>query len=405
MTEKSAQSLRVAIILTIIILTLLVYLPAPAFSQQGTSPRVQDLIVNGGFEGGFQEQFGIGYGWGGFSNGNAVVGWNYDDWSPVVAQGQYSQRIEIKDALETDRLAGIYQTVSVVPGQQYKLTVKGLIRSEEGSIDLSDYGYRLQYAIDYEGGTAWELLPATAWQELPWDEQPVSEVDPGYSYNVYETTVTAESQALTIFIRGWKKWVNDGVGLFNLDEVSFVGPAPDGFQSPVTRAAAVSSVEEAAPAPAEAPVAVEAQPVDEAAPEAEAPPAETESEAAASPEVAEAAEIEVLVEEAAPEAMVESDQAASEATGPAAETVVEPAESAETVEAKESAPVASVPLVLTEQNKTVSAPEAAPRLESAPLPVSGFGSEETVLYPVVAGTGLLLVLLAGAVTAAMRRRN
>jgi hypothetical protein len=398
MTEKNAQSLRIAIILTIIILTLLVYLPAPAFSQQAAPPRMQDLIVNGGFEGGFQEQFGIGYGWGGFSNGNAIVGWNYDDWRPVVAQGQYSQRIEIKDALETDRLAGIYQTVSVVPGQPYKLVIQGLIRSEEGSINLSDYGYRLQVAIDYDGGTAWELLPAAAWQELPWDEQPLSEVDPGYKYNTYEATVTAKTEQLTIFIRGWKKWVNDGVGLFNLDEVSFVGPAPDGFQAPVTRAAAVSRVEE----PAEQPVAAASQPVDEVAPAAEALPAETESDSevmASTEEAADVGETDTVAEVEAPETRADSGPTAQDKISPASEAMTEPAEASELVL------VGSEPLVLAERNNTLTQPEAAPQLESAPLPVSGYGPEESLHFPVVAGAGLLLVLFVGAVTAAIRQRT
>ena len=116
MSDSKANSLRLAIVGTIAVILLLIYLPAPAYSQQGEASRIQDLIVNGGFEGGFQEEYGIGYGWGGFSNGNAVVGWSFDDWSPVVADGSYSQQIQIKDALDQNRYAGIYQTVSVVPG-------------------------------------------------------------------------------------------------------------------------------------------------------------------------------------------------------------------------------------------------------------------------------------------------
>jgi hypothetical protein len=60
----------------------------PVFSQEGTG--VQNLIVNGGFEQGFQGQFGVGYGWGAFSNGNAAVGWNADEWKPVVVAGDHA---------------------------------------------------------------------------------------------------------------------------------------------------------------------------------------------------------------------------------------------------------------------------------------------------------------------------
>jgi len=130
----------------------LLYIPSPVFSQQ--SPELQNLIVNGSFEEGFQD-FGVGYGWGAFSNGQAIVGWSSDTWDKVIPAGQRNaQMIEIKDAQVLNRYAGIYQTVTVVPGAQYKLTVKGLIRSTEGDIAISDYGYRLQVGVDQNGGTA-----------------------------------------------------------------------------------------------------------------------------------------------------------------------------------------------------------------------------------------------------------
>ena len=128
--KRNKLSLMISLLLALVVL----YGPAPAFSQEESA--VQDLIINGGFEGGFQQEYGIGYGWGGFSNGNAVVGWNFEDWEAVVSAGKYAQLIEIKEALEQNRYAGIYQTISVVPGQQYKLSLKGLIRSDEGDPGL-----------------------------------------------------------------------------------------------------------------------------------------------------------------------------------------------------------------------------------------------------------------------------
>ena len=218
-------------------------LPASGFAQQNSSePDLQNLIVNGGFEQGFQNDFGVGYGWGGFSNGSAVVGWNSETWNKAIGEGQYAQRIEIKNATDRDRYAGIYQTVHVAPGQQYKLTIKGLIRSEEGDIESSDYGYRLQYAIDYGGGTTWELLDSASWQEIPWSEQPLYEPPNDlYRLDSYETTVTAKGDRLTLFIRGWKKWVNNGRGVYNLDEISLVGPAPADFQDSAPQAVAAGS--------------------------------------------------------------------------------------------------------------------------------------------------------------------
>lgn len=233
-----------SLVLKVIVLAglglLLVVGPALAQESGGQS----DLIINGSFEEGFQSEVGIGYGWGAFSNGNAAVGWNVDSWGPVVIAGQYSQLIEIKDAVELDRYAGIYQTVSVVPGQLYKLTIKGLIRSAEGDVKLSNYGYRLQYGVDYDGGTAWELVNEQNWQEIQWDEQPLNDPLNGtYRFDTFETTITAKSDKLTLFIRAWKKWLNNGVGLYDLDEISLVGLKPEGVQAVAGQVAAVGEAQ------------------------------------------------------------------------------------------------------------------------------------------------------------------
>jgi hypothetical protein len=217
------------IVISLVLLVGLLYLPSPVFSQQ--APAIGNVIINGDFDKGFQE-FGVGYDWGGFSNGQAVVGWGVDTWEKVILEGQTNlQMIEIKDAQERNRYAGIYQTVSVIPGQQYKLTIKGIIRSEEGDVKSSDYGYRLQYGVDYSGGTAWELVADKDWQELPWDEQSLdAPPDGAYRFDTFETTITAKNDQLTLFIRGWKKWVNNGSGIFNIQQVSLVGPILAGFE-------------------------------------------------------------------------------------------------------------------------------------------------------------------------------
>lgn len=351
------NAINARIILSVIIIVgVLIYGPGPAYSQQG---NIQNLIVNGGFEGGFQEEFGVAYGWGGFSNGNAVVGWNFDDWEAVVVNGKYSQRIEITDAQALNRYAGIYQIIPVVPGQQYKLTIKGLIRSSEGDIAQSDYGYRLQYAIDQKGSTAWELVNESAWNELPWDEQPMTG-PPGGAFNIdtYETTITAQSDKLTLFIRGWKKWINQGSGVYNLDEISFVGPAPEGFQAPVAAAASLGQAEEAQPQP------------------------EVEAQTQASE-----ADVEPVVEETLPEAAPQSNESVESATSAEAPASSSSAQSQISVQANQ-APQQGV----------------SPQPESAELPVSGQGSVDTN-YVVILGGSLLLVLVAAAVVATVRWRN
>lgn len=298
------DSIMFRVIFSLLLIVGLFYMPSPAFSQDDAA--IQNLVINGGFEEGFQD-FGVGYGWGAFSNGNAVVGWNAETWDEVVAAGQNAQLIEIRENSEMNRYAGIYQTVPVVPGKQYKLSLQGVIRSTEGDIELSDYGYRLQYGLDYDGGTAWELIGDDAWVEIPWDEQPLSDSpDETYRLDTFETTVTAKSDQLTLFIRGWKKWMNNGTGIFDVDEISLVGPAPENFDLPVAQAAVVSN-----PAPA----------TDTATEEGVEEPAEANSEQDSEPRTEELAgetapQSELIVAEAEPVPQASESQLPVSGQGP-----------------------------------------------------------------------------------------
>lgn len=337
MVKFDGIGLRLAF--SLMVMLFLFNMPAPVFSQDNLEPR--NVILNGGFEEGFQAEFGVGFGWGGFSNGNAVVGWKGETWEQAVVAGESAQMIEIANSMELDRYAGIYQTVAVVPGEQYRLTINGIIRSDEGDIELSDYGYRLQYAIDQSGGSSWELLPGEAWVELPWDEQPLYDPPDGaYRIDSYETTITAEGDTLTLFIRGWKKWINQGSGIFDLDEIALVGPAPANVDLPQAQAAVVSK-----------------------------PVAAAEDELA----MADLPSAESMLDDSAGEGL---DQAAPPQTESSAEldTAVEP-------------------------------PEALPQEQSSQLPVSGQGQDDSVRYIILSSAALLLVLFVGAVTATMRQQS
>jgi hypothetical protein len=349
----------------------LLYIPSPVFSQQ--SPELQNLIVNGNFEEGVQD-FGVGYSWGAFSNGQAIVGWSTDTWDKVVPTGQRSaQMIEIKDAQALNRYGGIYQTVTVVPGAQYKLTIKGLIRSTEGDIAISDYGYRLQVGVDQSGGTAWELVADNDWQELTWDEQALFDPAGGiYRFDTHQSTITAESDQLTLFIRGWKKWINNGSGIFDIQEVSLVGPAPTGIAAPLVQTAAVES-------PAET-TTIETSPAEEV--NVEEAPAET-------------------VENAASEFVDSSSEVvadnANESVAVADETV-----SSDVVEAQ---PEAQTVAPVNEQLMLEPPVSTQPQASVAPLPESGRGENDSIKYIVISGVALLLILMAGAVTATTARRR
>jgi hypothetical protein len=333
------DSIGLRMVFSLMLMLLLFYMPAPVFSQDNAD--YPNLILNGGFEEGFQQEFGVAFGWGGFSNGNAVVGWNGETWDQAVVAGESAQMIEVANSTDLNRYAGIYQTVAVVPGEQYRLTIKGIIRSDEGDIELSDYGYRLQYAIDQSGGSSWELLGDEAWVELPWDEQPLYEpLNGAYRVDSYETTITAESDTLTLFIRGWKKWINQGSGIFDLDEISLAGPAPANLELPRAQAAVVGN-----------------------------PVSAGEDELAA----AELPSEEIALDDLAGEGLAEAEPPQRESSA--------------------------------EVNTPVDSEEALPQGQSSQLPVSGHGQDDSVYYIILSSAALLLVLFVGAIMATMRPQS
>jgi hypothetical protein len=221
--RKGFRFTRLAVV-SLILATLLSLVPVTAFGEGEST-----LLINGSFEDGFQDD-GVGISWERFDNGGgAGYGWYDDQWDPVVFDGEHSQLIEINSKYETsetvagDRYAGIYQTVAVVPGADYELTIRGLVRSTEGDPDASTQGYRLSWGIDYQGSTDWKDIDD--WKDLGWDDQPRESWD--VTIHEAKTTVTAQGDQLTLFLRAHKKWPVVGVeGDYSLDGLSLVGPAP-----------------------------------------------------------------------------------------------------------------------------------------------------------------------------------
>jgi LysM repeat protein len=194
----------------------------------GSAPMasVGDLLFNGGFEHGFQPIGGcgmVGNGWGCFTNGGTAAYGFYDDmWDPVVFAGEHSQLIEINTKQmggDADRNAGIYQTVVVHPHAEYELSLKGMIRADDGGGD--PWRYRVYVGFDYNGGTNWSAV--TDWRELPWDNY-YPRTEPG-SMSSYSTKVVPTSGRLTVFVRLQRKWGTwyEETDL-NVDSISLFGP-------------------------------------------------------------------------------------------------------------------------------------------------------------------------------------
>lgn len=194
-------------------------------SSSNTNTAVQSqpvqVIQNGGFEGGFSQD-GVANGWQSFNNGGAGFIFAPEVWPLAIHNGNQAQRITIHNPQAEERYAGIYQTFNVVPGEPYILTLHGQIRTSFGDVQASNYGYRLQYAVDWLGGTNSQAISPEAWLDLPWGEQLLDSADVQFSQ--YSAQITPSSERLTLFIRAVYKWPTPGEAQYTLDSISFNGP-------------------------------------------------------------------------------------------------------------------------------------------------------------------------------------
>jgi hypothetical protein len=189
-----------------------------------------ERLTNGSFEEGFHSTSAgfVGDGWQWFHNGGQATYGFYDDtWAPVVYDGQHSQLLEIntfaRGASDADRYSGIYQTVAVIPGETYELSLHGMLRALEDDPDRTGYNYRVQYGVDFSGGTDW--MAVANWVEIPWNTVH-PRLTPG-SMESYSTNIKATSTRMTLFVRVWKKWGTVSRELdVNLDAISLKGALP-----------------------------------------------------------------------------------------------------------------------------------------------------------------------------------
>jgi hypothetical protein len=219
----------VSIVVLAVVATGVIALPR-AFSANGTGER----LTNANFEEGFSAD-GVAQGWKRFDNGGAAnYGWYDETWNRAIFEGKHAQLIEINSfkhmPTDPDRYAGIYQTVSVVPGATYQVVINALMRSTEANKIASGYGYRVQYGIDYTGGQNWQAV--ASWVDIGLnDEWP--RTNPG-AYFTYSGNISATGSRLTIFIRGWKKWAQPNREFdLDIDAVSLRGTTPVDAELPM----------------------------------------------------------------------------------------------------------------------------------------------------------------------------
>jgi hypothetical protein len=195
-------------------------------SGQAVAYVVREVVVmgnaigNGSFEQGFQDN-GVGVSWTGFDNGGvATYNWLEELQDVHVSHGERAQLMQLTGAGQPDRYIGIYQTVEVQAGETYTLALHGLIRSSDAGDANRPYGHRIQWGIDYQGGQDWRAVQE--WADTGWNDIPLDEQDPTMNY--IQLPVVAETDQLTLFVRGWTKWPTQSIANFYLDGVSMEGP-------------------------------------------------------------------------------------------------------------------------------------------------------------------------------------
>lgn len=198
--------------------------PAPVVNVEMVEvTQVDEILKNGDFEAGFTEN-GVAQNWQSFATVGSAVNFSAETADPFLKDGQAAQRISIDRAFEPDQYGGIQQTVDVIAGETYTVTIHGQIRSNFGGVEASNYGYRVQMALGQNGANDWRSIVPAAWVELPWPEQLLSAEAPEFSE--YNQQFVASGDKVTLFVRGWNKWADGSLGEYTLDALSIVGPVP-----------------------------------------------------------------------------------------------------------------------------------------------------------------------------------
>lgn len=172
--------------------------------------------------------------WQPYDNGQAHFGWYDEKWAEAVHSGYHSQLMEIfqVDGNAPDRVIGIYQTVDVVPYMVYSLTLFAIMRTD-APIELRNKGqYGMDWGVDYSGQGKYHLVqtwtPMTLTEQLRIGSNTLSVDEPGHLFFelITGTIYAANSQKITLFIRGVKREPTGTEVNFNVDDVTLLGPFP-----------------------------------------------------------------------------------------------------------------------------------------------------------------------------------
>lgn len=183
----------------------------------------------------------------------------------VAAPPNNSLSLHMQSTDQQDARLGIYQTVDVVPGQDYRFSMSGTIQVQAGArVDEPEaQNHNIELVFDHTGGTDWRAIPHEKRTLIPFKEQElvfrITEEEDIEEELVdiedYETVVKARSDKMTIFITAWRRYANWRTAIFSIDCVSLVplslaGIPPSAQPAPAddTEASAPASTDEVQPA-------------------------------------------------------------------------------------------------------------------------------------------------------------
>lgn len=224
--RKRTSLLALTLAVTVMLFVAVISTMAGGGGMNGGDMYVGNLIYNGGFEHGFSAQNScgmVGEGWGCFtSGGQAGYGFYDDQWERVVASGSHAQLIEVNTKQEfggQNHTAGIFQQVSVIPGEIYTLNLQALMRANDLDSGGDPWRYVMLVGFTHDGSANWQDAIV---QEI--DVGPIQDrVDPSGYYPV-SLQVQAMGERLTVFMAGRMKWGDWKREVdFNVDDVSLIG--------------------------------------------------------------------------------------------------------------------------------------------------------------------------------------
>ena len=133
-----------------------------------------------------------------------------------------------------DRVIAIHQTVNVVPNVAYSLTINAILRSQTQAADRNKNEFEMHWGVDYAGEGNYENVEV--WNRMLLTEQfrlgstgEYPEDIPLFYETITGTIRTTNTNQITLFIRGLKKFPTGTEVNFDVDDVSLVvrlGPSP-----------------------------------------------------------------------------------------------------------------------------------------------------------------------------------